>query len=473
VLRNKTRDIDMTHGKIMPMIIKMVIPLIITNLLQSTYNVADSIIVSFSSEPDAVGAIGTTPSFINLLLNIFIGCSVGAKVLVANRIGAEDKDGVKRGAITSITLGFILGIICMIVACLVSRPVLRIMGNRGNLLELSVIYTYIYFLGMPFIALTNFSIALTHARGDTRTPLYVLAVTGLVNVFLNALFVFRMDMSVEGVALATLISNALSAIFLVMRVVRVYGIGLKDLKVYGSETAQILKIGMPAGIQGAIFSVSQMMIQSSIVTVNNLTTGADALYQPVVKGCAAATYIESIASSVTISLGQTAVPIISQNYGAKDFGRINKVRKVMYGVTFVVASVIAWSLLAFCEPLLSLFGIYKDGDALSKIAYTASVIRMKYMFIPYCFLGFMEVGAGVVQGIKRSTTAAITSLAGSCLLRVVWLLTVFKINPTLEYIFITFPLSWVVTAVAHFIVANVILKREAKNKNSLLADNIN
>lgn len=466
MLKTKKRDIDMTQGKILPMIIRMVIPLVITNLLQSSYNVADSIIVSYSSEPDAVGAIGTTPSFINLILNLFIGCSVGAKVLVANRIGAKDKDGIKKGAITSITLGFILGIVCMVVACTLSRQVLKLMGNRGNLLELSVIYTHIYFLGMPFIALTNFAIALTHARGDTRTPLYVLAGTGLINVLLNSLFVLWMDMSVEGVALATLISNILSAILITVRVVRVYGIGIKDIKIYGKETIGILKIGMPAGVQGAVFSVSQMMIQSSIVTVNNLTTGADALYQPVVKGCAAATYVESIASSTTISLGQAAVPVTSQNYGANDYERINKVRRTMYAVSFVVASVIAWSLLAFSDPILSLFGISKDGDTLGRLAYNASVTRMKYMFIPYCFLGFMEVGAGVVQGIKRSTTAAITSLTGSCLLRVVWLLTVFKMNPTLEYVFITFPISWLVTAVAHFVVANVILKREAKTMNS-------
>ena len=164
-------------------------------------------------------------------------------------------------------------------------------------------------------------------------------------------------------------------------------------------------------------------------------------------------------ASVTVSLGQVAVPFVSQNYGAGNFERIKEIRLAMYGVAFVLSTVVAWSLMLFAEPLLSLFGIFSDGDSLSKMAYASAITRMKYMFIPYCLLGFMEVGAGVVQGFKRATLAAVTSLTGSCLLRVVWLLTVFKLNPTLETVFITFPLSWFITAVAHFAVASVVIKK--------------
>lgn len=459
----KTRDMDMTKGRVLPRILKFAFPLIFTNLLQCFYNVADSIIVSFSSQPDAVGAIGTTPGFINFVLNLFIGCSVGAKVLTASRLGAGEEQDAKRSAGASIALSVILGIMCAVVSCIAAPGVLSFMGNRGKLLALSLVYVRIYFSGIPFIAVTNFSTALLHARGDTRTPLYVLAFSGIANVVLNSFFVFVLNMTVEGVALATLAANGISAVFLLKRVFGSYGIGFRDLKFCRFDVGEILKIGMPAGIQGAIFSVSQMMIQSSIVTVNNLSTPIGAAYEPVVKGCAACTNLESFAASVTVSLGQVAVPFVSQNCGSGNFERIKKIRTVMYGVTFVLSTLVAWALMLFAEPLLSLFGIFPHGDSLSRLAYASAIIRMKYMFIPYCFLGFMEVGAGVVQGLKKTNVAAVTSLTGSCLLRVVWLLTLFKMSPSLEMIFITFPISWFITAVAHFVAANVVIKRVKNN----------
>lgn len=458
MLSAENRNIDMTKGKIFPLFMRFFIPLILTNLLQTTYNVADSIIVGFSNQPDALGAVGTTTGFINFMINIFIGCSIGTKVLVAGKIGAENYDDAKKFASVSIALSILLGAICAVMGCFLSKPILSSMGNKGSLLDLAVIYTCIYFIGTPFMALTNFSIAILHAEGDTKTPLYILSATGLLNVVLNCVFVFTFNMSVEGVALSSAISNVISALMLVYKVMHSFSIKTRDIKLSLSDSLSILKIGLPCGIQSALFSVSHMMIQSSIVTVNNIYTPSNAGYTPIVKGCAACTNIESFSTITSSSLGQATVSFISQNYGARNFERIKKIRIFGYTFAFIILSVLAMSLIALSKPLLSLFNIFEDGDALDRLAYNSAIIRMKYMFIPYFLLGFMDVGAGILQGLKKSGTAAIVSLSGSCLIRIIWILTVFKANPTLETLFIIFPISWFITAFIHFILANKALK---------------
>ena len=272
------KNLDFTEGKVFLKIVLFILPIIATNLLQVLYNAADMMVVSLSSEPNAVGAIGTTGAFINLIVNVFIGFSVGANVVVAREIGAKDQSRVQKAVHTSLLMAVAFGFVGMGIGLLVSRPVLSFMGNTGSLLELAVAYTDIYFCGVPFLALTNYLIAIFRAKGDAKTPLVVLTSTGVLNVALNLFFVLVTGMSVEGVALATGISNVVSFILLLWKLHRDRDdtkFSFRKLKMDWNAFRDIVVNGLPAGIQGALFSLSNMLIQSSIVQVNNAVVPPD------------------------------------------------------------------------------------------------------------------------------------------------------------------------------------------------------
>ena len=271
---NKSK-INMTEGPLFGKILKFVLPLMVTNLLQVFYNAADMIIVSLSHEPNAVGAIGLTAPMINLFVNIFIGFSVGANVVVARNIGIGDQKNVSRAVHTSICVSVIFGIVGGLIGILSTRPILIIMGNSGNMLQLAVKYVTIYFIGTPFLSVTNYVVAILRGEGDTKTPLFVMSGTGLLNVLLNLFFVLVCGLSVEGVALATTIANAASAVILLTCLARKKSdckFSFKKLKIDKTALISIIQIGLPAGIQGALFSLSNLIIQSSIIKVNNMVT---------------------------------------------------------------------------------------------------------------------------------------------------------------------------------------------------------
>lgn len=461
-----TKSYSLTSGAILPMMIRYTLPLIFTNLLQVCYTIADNIIVGLSGEPEAVGAIGTTTAFINLTVNIFIGCSIGTKVIVARHIGAQNREKVEDAVHTSILISLIFGLICALIGIIISAPILSAMGNRGNLLTLAVLYAKIYFLSVPFTAVTNFAVAIIQANGNTKTPLYILSGSGLLNVLLNLLFVLGFGMNVEGVAIATIISTAVSSVLLLGYLIKNKGIchlQIRKLAIKIKVLKDILLIGMPAAVQNALFSFSHMLVQSSVLIVNNSIASANSTFQPIVKGCSVCTSIESIACTVVNSIGHSAVPFVAQNAGAENYDRIKIGRIIWYSVAFFVSSAVALLLIVLKEPLFALYGVTKvSTDALIKIAYEAAYTRMLIMFIPYFLLAFMEVGGAFLQGFGKSVTASAISLTGSCLFRIIWLLTVFSAKPTLEIVFISFPISWLITASAHFIFGSIELKRRTK-----------
>lgn len=454
------KQISMTSGSITKNIIAFVIPLMLTNLLQVFYSVSDTVVVSLSSEADAVGAIGTTTAMINLIVNVFIGCAVGAKVTVAKNIGARDEASVENAIHTSMLLGLIFGVICALVGFFTAEPILSAMGNKGKLLNLAVIYTKIYFAGAPFVSVTNFAIAVIHAKGDTKTPMYIMSFSGLLNVILNLFFVLCCDMSVDGMAIATVMSNAASAILLTAHLMKKGDFKIKKLKIEKKALINILHIGVPAGVQSALFSLSHMVIQSSIVTVNNASVPSGSKFQPVIKGSAAGASIESFGVTGVNSVAQAAISFTGQNIGAGNYERIGKIRKCCYATVFVITTVFTVFMLLFRNPILGLYGI-KSGssDVLENIAYNSAVTRMLCMFVPYFLLGFMEVGSGVMQGLGYSLISTAVSLTGSVAFRILWIMTVFRAVPTLEIIFISYPISWLLTGAAHYICASVALKR--------------
>ena len=324
------KKVDFTQGKIFPMLILFVLPIVATNLLQMFYNAADMMAVSLSHEANAVGAIGTTTSFVHLIVNVFIGFSVGANVVVAKHIGANDKGKTQRAVHTSLIMAVIFGVIGAGLGIAVSRPILQAMGNTGSLLDLAVKYTYIYFAGVPFLALTNYLIAIFRAKGDAKTPLIVLSLAGLVNVGLNLFFVLVAKLSVEGVAIATATANLLSFVVLLIKLRKdkdFTTFSFKRLKIERKSFGEIIRIGLPAAIQGGLFSLSNMLIQSSIVTVNNNLCPAGIDYQPVVNGSAAAGNLEGFVYTSMNAVYQGAITFTSQNMGAK---KPERVKPIMY-----------------------------------------------------------------------------------------------------------------------------------------------
>lgn len=465
----KRRNIDLTEGPIFGKLLLFVLPLMASNLLQTLYNAADMMVVSLSSEANAVGAIGTTGPFVNMIVNVFIGFSAGANVMVARNIGAKDEEGVSRTVHTAICMSLIFGLIGSALGLLTARPILAMMGNSGNLLDLSVTYTKIYFLGVPFISLTNYLISILRAKGDTKTPLIVLSATGVLNVVLNLFFVLALGMSVEGVSLATSISNAASAVVLLFILMRDKGpcrLRLRRLGIDRRAFVSILHIGIPAGIQGALFSISNMMIQSSITRVNNNLNLPSDSYQPVVDGSAAVGNLEGFVYTATNAVCQAAITFTGQNAGAAKYERVGRVMGACYLMTVLVAAVFSTVLILFSDPLLALYGVTGgEPGSLEAIARETAQTRMMITIIPYFLLACMEVGSGVLRGLGRSITSTLVSLTGACLLRIVWISTVFEHYETLEAIYVSYPISWILTAAAHLTLSLLALRKLIRMRN--------
>ncbi len=464
-MEKEKRKIDFTQGRLFLKIVWFVLPIMATNLLQTFYNAADMMVVSLSSEENAVGAIGTTTSFIHLIVNLFIGLSVGANVVVAREIGAKDREKTQTAVHTSLIMAAIFGLLGMAIGLLIAKPVVRAMGNTGSLLTLALRYAYIYFLGVPFLALTNYLMAIFRAKGDAKTPLVVLTLTGLLNVGLNFFFVLVVGLSVEGVAIATSLSNVASAAIMLVKLARDKDdtqFSFKKLRLDKRAFWDVTKNGVPAGIQGALFSLSNMIIQSSIVTVNNRLAG-DATYAPVVNGNAAAQNLETFVFTAMNAAYQAAVTVTSQNIGAK---QPQRVRRVLYFCLLIVTAIgcsLGWLVYLLRRPLLSLYGV-KMGAAgsMQRLAFDTAVTRFQYICIPYFLCGAMEVCTGVLRGLGRSFTSMIISLIGACLFRLVWIWTVFRVYATLDCIFLSYPISWICTMLTAFVFIQVLLRRACK-----------
>lgn len=455
------RDLNMLEGPLLGKVLLFSLPLMLTNLLQTFYNAADMMVVSLSHEANAVGAIGTTGAMINLVLNIFMGLAVGANVVVARRLGSGSWENVSRAVHTSLIISIALGTLGMGVGLLISRPILSVMGAQESLLDLAVLYTKIYFFGLPFIAVSNFLISIFRAKGDTRTPLFILTLTGLLNVGLNLFFVLVVRLSVEGVAIATAISNVASALLLLWRLSLDKGpcrFSLRLLRFDRFALRDMILIGVPASIQGALFSLSNMIIQSSILSVNNASVPAGETFQPVVNGNAAAANLEGFVYTATNSIYQAAITFTSQNVGAGKYHRVWRVMGTCYFVTTLVALIFGGLTLALHTPLLALYGVHHGPDELTEMAYHTAYLRLIYMMTTYFLLAEMEVGSGILRGLGKSTTSTLVSLAGVCLLRIAWIATVFRALGSLESVYISYPISWLITALAHFTCAVIVLK---------------
>ncbi len=458
-----------TEGKILKQLILFILPIVATNLLQTLYHAADMMVVSLSSEANAVGAIGTTGPFLSLILNTFIGFSIGANVVVARGIGAEDKDSVQKAVHTSLLMAVIFGVVGGAIGIAVTRSVLTAMGNRGSLLELAIRYAYIYCAGLPFVALTNYLSAIFRAEGNAKYPLIVLSSAGLVNVVFNLIFVLVCGMSVEGVAIATVISNVVSFVALLIKLRKENDytkFSFRRLKMDGRAFKEIVRVGLPAGIQGALFSLSNMLIQSSVVTVNNNSVPVGTDYQPIVNGNAAAGNVDSFIYTSINAVSQGAITFTGQNMGAKKPERVKPIMYNCFLISAVIGSVMSLGFILLRNPLFALYGVVQGTEgSLERLAYEAATKRLFWVGIPYFMCGIMDNCSGVLRGLGRSLTSTVLALIGSCLLRVVWTLALFPLNPVLEMVYVCYPISWALTTAASFIVIQLIVKDLLKQKS--------
>ena len=457
---------DLTQGPILSQMLLFILPVLVSNLLQICYNAADMMIVGLSDEANAVGAIGTTGSLTALIVNLFIGISTGANVMIARRLGEKNDHMVSRSVHTAIAMSVIFGVVSATAGFFCSAPLLKLMGAKDDLLDLATLYTKIYFLGVPFISISNYAISIFRAKGDTGTPLRVLSLTGLLNVGLNVFFVLVCRMSVEGVALATAISNLANAVILVFLLTREQGpcrFSFSKLCLDSRAFLEILHVGVPSGIQSALFSLSNILIQSSILRVNNAVMVAGNDYQPIINGNSAAANLESFAFTAINAVHLATVTFTGQNAGAKKTERVWHTFYLGLACSVAVTLFFIATIFLFHRPLFALYGVV-DGaaDSLEHLAFNAAFQRILYHMIPLPFYAFFDTANAVARGLKKAISATVISLIGTCALRVAWILTIFEHYETLISIYLSYPVSWLVTAIPTFILAIVSLKRLEK-----------
>ena len=440
---------DMTEGPLTTKIIKFTIPVMLTGILQLLFNTADVIVVGRFTGKTALAAVGSTGSLINLLVSLFMGLSIGTNVLVARYQGAKDDKAVSETVHTSIALGIVGGLILLIIGVVATRPLLEMMATPEDVIDQSTLYMRILFFGMPLNLILNFGAAILRAIGDTKRPLYYLTIAGVINLFLNIFLVTVFSLGVAGVAIATVISEGVSCglILLCLKhetgAIRLY---FNRIKINPSKCIDIMKIGLPAGLQGCIFSISNVLIQSSVNSFGST----------VMAGNTAASNIEGFVYVSMNSLHQTCISFTSQNFGAGKFKRIKKVLINCLVIVAITGLVLGNSAYFLGKYLLSAYN--NEAEVISY-----GLIRLSIISTMYFLCGLMDVMVGAMRGIGYSILPMIVSLVGACGLRIVWIYTVFVKFRTLDILFISYPVTWTITFLSH-LVCYYIVTRKYKDK---------
>lgn len=421
-------QIDMTTGSIMGKQLLFIIPLFFTGMLQLLYNAVDIMVVGKFAGTLALSAVGSTNSLTALFTNVFIGLSIGANVVMATYYGSKDQENIHKTIHSSIMIAIISGVALMILGCIFTPTLLRLMSTPEDVIEQSILYIRIIFIGMPFNLTYNFSAAILRAIGDTKRPLWYLGVAGIINVILNLIFVIVFKLSVAGVALATIIAQAISVTLILKCLSNNDGclkFSWKNLKLHKKQTLQVIKIGLPAGIQSSFFSFSNVLMQSS---VNSF--GAIAM-----AGNAAAANLEGFLYTAANCVQQSVITFAGQNKGAKQYDRVKK--NLFYGSALVILVTLIMSNIfrIFDEQILGLYT--NDPEAIA-----VGVQRLSVTTVVYFMCGLMDVTTGFLRGVGRSVGPMIISLLGICGFRVAWILLVFRRAPSIQTLYISYPVSW-------------------------------
>ena len=440
-------EMDMTSGPLLGKILAFSFPLMCSGVLQLLFNAADIIVVGRYAGHTALAAVGSTSSLINLLVNLFVGLSVGANVLIARSYGAGRMEAVHKGVHTAMLTALVGGIALIFVGLAASRPMLSLMGTPDDVIDQAALYLRIYFVGAPSLLVYNFGAAILRAVGDTRRPLYFLTLAGVLNVILNLIFVIVFSMGVAGVALATILSQTLSAWLIVLCLMHNTGafqLVLQELRIDKEQLQEILRIGVPAGIQGMVFSLSNVVIQSSVNSFGSA----------VMAGNTAASNIEGFVYTCMNAVSQTSMSFVSQNVGARRFARVDQVV-----LRCMLLSAGVGILLGNSAYLLGrwLLGIYTPEPQVI----TYGLYRMSVVCTTYFLCGWMDCLACSVRGLGSSMLPMIVSILGACVLRIIWVMTLFQWERTQLCLYLSYPVSWAITAAVHLI-CFLILRRKIR-----------
>ena len=450
--KKSTYEIDMLNGPLLGKIIIYAVPLMISGMLQLAFNAVDLIVVGQFAGSNAMAAVGCTSALTNMIVSLFIGISAGVNVLIARFYGANQMQDLKDVVHTAVALSVVGGIFLAIVGIFISRPLLELMGTPDELIDYAAIYMKIYFAGMPFIMLYNFGSAILRGVGDSRRPLYYIAVAGVVNVVLNIIFVRFLYMETAGVALGTVLSQMVSVVLLVRTLLKTegaYKLIPSELKISKEKLGLMLRIGLPAGVQSCLFSFSNVLLQSSI---NGF--GANA-----VAGNTAAGNIESFVYTAMNAFYQTSLSFVGQNYGAGKIKRIKKISIISVGLVTLFGAGLGVTAMLFGNSLLKLY-----GASATEIEF--GLIRLNIVCSTYFLCGIMDTLVGILRGLGYAIMPMLVSLTGACLLRVVWVMTVFQAHKTLNVLYTSYPVTWFVTASIHLICLLVVFKKLKKTHPS-------
>ena len=430
----KKNQQSMLQGPLLGSIISYTIPIILTSVLQLLFNAADLVVVGRFCGSISVAAVGATGAITNLIVNLFIGLSVGCGVTVAHGVGSREDEVVHRTVHTAIPMALLSGVVLTVVGVLFSETFLQMMGTPENVLKLSAVYMKIYFAGITFTMVYNFAASILRAVGDTKSPLVFLTIAGVINVLLNLIFVMVLHMNVAGVALATTISQAFSAVAMVVVLMRrtdAAKLSLKKMRFYKIQLKKMLRIGLPAGMQSSLFSISNVLIQSSINSFGDV----------LMSGNAASGNIEGFLFVSMNAFHQTAVNFIGQNVGAKQYDRVKKIVWTCLGCVAVVGIGLGTLIRVFGEGLLSIY----ITDSAEAIAW--GLVRLEIICGYYFICGLMDVSTGALRGMGASVSPMIISVLGVCGIRIGWVMTIFQIPQfhTPQSLYISYIFSWALT----------------------------
>ncbi len=442
------KDMDMTNGKLWNKIIIFALPIALSGMLQQLFHSVDMAVVGKFVGNSELAAVGSNGSIINVLVNFFMGLTVGANVIIAQAIGAGNKELATKSVSTSIFMGAVSGFIIMLLGLFLARPLLELVSSPPDVIDLATVYLRIYFLGAPFIMIYNFGAAIFRSRGQTIKPFYCLVASGIINALLNLLFVLVFDMGVSGVALATALSNGVSCFMVVYMLCHdesEFKLSLKKIKGDIEIIKKILKIGLPMSIQACLFPISNMMVQASI---NSLGT-------TVVAACAVSTSIESYSYTLMSGFAQSTITFVSQNYGAGKLQRCRKSFRISLMFNLVITALFSIIMTLILDYALTLFTSDTQIMVIAKE-------RILFMYMTFSIAILMDGFTYALRGLGYSIIPTLVSVVGVCGLRILWLVTIFKKFPTLLTVISVYPVSWAVVALIQGIIYMIIVKKLSK-----------
>lgn len=447
---NKRGILDMTTGPFFKKILIFSIPLMLTGVLQLIYNAADVMVVGRFAGSDSLAAVGSTSSLVNLIVNLFVGLSTGAGVVTARHIGANLTDRIHKSVHTAMAISIISGFAVGIFGFLMAEKALMLMGTPENVLPLATLYLRIYFSGAPGSLVYNFGASIVRATGDTKRPLFILGFTGLINVVLNLVLVIFFHMDVAGVAIATIVAQYISAILIVIRLKNIDNacrLNFKRIKIHKEELKDIIKIGLPAGIQSSLFSFSNVLIQS---TINSFGSVAMA-------GNTAAQNADAIIYTCVNAVSQTAMTFTSQNMGAEKYENLRKIFFRCMGLAFGISVAFGAIGLLFPDEIIGIFTTEPEVIEMGKH-------RLYIMMLTYFLCSLMDVSGCQIRGMGKSLEPMIITIIGTCGLRILWLYTGFPLKRELWNLYISYPISWGITFLA-FLICFFVYEKRIKKEN--------